>query len=132
MRGILRLYPPVKVIGKSFKHCKVIVVPDQSMKLSDIIRRFIRGEALPVSKEGFYAEGHGDLEKMSKDDLSVLHERRIALRERSIKEKAEADAKAKAEADAAYEAAINSRVEQEISRRATADRPGGPVLTSTS
>lgn len=119
MRGILRLYPPVKVIGKSFKHCKVIVVPDQSMKLSDIIRRFIRGEALPVSKEGFYAEGHGDLEKMSKDDLSVLHERRIALRERSIKEKAEADAKAKADADAAAKAifddAVNKAVESRLS-----------------
>lgn len=119
MRGTLRLYPPVKVIGKSFKHCKVIVVPDQSMKLSDIIRRFIRGEALPVSKEGFYAEGHGDLEKMSKDDLSVLHERRIALRERSIKEKADADAKAKADADAAAKAifddAVNKAVESRLS-----------------
>lgn len=117
MKGTLRLYPPVKVTGKSFKHCKVIVVPDQSMKLSDIIRRFIRGEALPVSKEVFYAEGHGDLEKMSKDDLSVLYERRIALRERSIKEKADADAKAKADADAAAKAIFDDAVTKAVESR---------------
>lgn len=127
-----RLYPPVKVTGKSFKGVKVITVPDQSMSLADILKRFIRKESLPVAREGFYSEELGDVEKMQKQDLSVIHDRGIELRDRMAKEKADAAAKAKADADAAYEAGIQARVDQEISRRTSADRPGGPVLTSTS
>lgn len=117
MKGVLRLYPPVKVIGKSFKGCKVITVPNQSMGLAEILQRFIRQESLPVSREGFYATGQGDLEKMAREDLSVLHERTTEFRERYHKALADKAAKDKAEADAKAEAAINARVEAEIASR---------------
>lgn len=119
MAGVTRLYPPVKVTGKSFKGVKVITVPDQSMSLADILKRFIRKESLPVAREGFYSEELGDVEKMQKQDLSVIHDRGIELRDRVAKERADAAAKAKADADAAAKAifddAVNKAVESRLS-----------------
>lgn len=114
----LRLYPRIQVRGKSFKGCKVHVVPDQSMTLADILKRFIRKESLPVAKEGFYAEDLGDIEKMQRDDLSVIHERTAEARDKlrdaeaseAAKKKAEDDAKAKAEFDLAVSKAVESRL----------------------
>lgn len=106
--ALLRLYPPVKVIGQDFSKCKVLTVPGQSLTLREILARFVRRESLPVSKDGFYSEDLGDIEKMAKEDISVNQERIRALK--SALKKAEK----KAEAE-----------------RREADRPGGPVLAST-
>jgi len=59
----LRLYPPVKVTGQSFKNVKRIVLPSQSMTLREIIKRFIRKESLPIEKDGIYEDRYEDLEK---------------------------------------------------------------------
>lgn len=72
---VVRLYPPVKVIGKSFVNAKRTVVPNQSMSLREIVKRFVRRESLPLSKEGTFEDRYGDLEKLSKEDITVQMDR---------------------------------------------------------
>jgi len=71
----IRLYPKVAVKGQDFTKCKVVVIPSQSMTLRDIIQRFVRGEKLPLQKDGFYDENSGDLEKFVRQDLTDQFER---------------------------------------------------------
>lgn len=71
----MRLYPTVVVQGKSFVNSKRVVVPMQSMRLQEIVRRFVRRESLPVSKEGIYNDEHDiDLEKIMDEDFTVQEE----------------------------------------------------------
>lgn len=69
------LYPKIVVKGQSFKGVKVTVVPNQSMSLQQILKRFIKKESLPLSKEGFYEDRYDyDLEKVQTEDLVVKDE----------------------------------------------------------
>lgn len=71
----MRLYPVMTIEGQSFKGVKKHVVPNQSMTLHEIIRRFIKREALPVSHEGTYEDRYDyDLEKLANEDLTVKDE----------------------------------------------------------
>lgn len=92
---MIRLYPQVVVKGQSFVGVKEHVVPMQSMTLREIIRRFVRKEALPISHEGTYNDEYEyDLEKLAKEDLTVREEVLA-----TVKAQAEAlDIKAKEEA----------------------------------
>lgn len=104
----VRLYPLVKVQGKKFTGVVRSVVPNQSMSLREIIKRFVRRESLPVSHEGIYSEGHGDLEKLSRRDISEIFDDGRDLRARMRKfEKDEKErlAKEKKERIAAKKAA---------------------------
>jgi len=76
----MRLYPNVPVAGQSFIDVKVVTVPNQSLSLREIIKRFIRNEALPLEKEGIYEERMGDLEKFAREDITVRHERAAAMK----------------------------------------------------
>lgn len=76
----LRMYPKVAIVGLDLSAEPVVVVPNQSMSLREILRRFVRKESLPVSQEGIYEERMGDLEKMSKEDIVIRHERAAAFR----------------------------------------------------
>lgn len=70
LNNISVLYPTArKASRKSFIGVKRQTVPNQSMSLAEIVRRFIRREPLPVSHEGFYESRFGDLEKLSKADI---------------------------------------------------------------
>lgn len=87
-----------------------MVVPDQSMGLKEIIKRFIRKESLPIQKQGFYEDRFGDLEKMANEDIVVQLERAKEIgdylaRAKAHMDKVEADkaAAAKIEADKAAE-----------------------------
>lgn len=71
---MIRLYPNVKVQGQSFVNVKRCTVPNQSMGLREIIKRFVRRESLPIMNEGVYEERYGDLEKMAKSDITEQHE----------------------------------------------------------
>jgi len=109
----MRLYPDRKVVGQDFSNEKVTVVPNQSMSLKEILRRFIKRESLPVEKQGVYAEGFGDLEKMMHEDFTQVEERveelkkKVSDGKKKSSEKAAAKAKAEAEpkADPAGETA---------------------------
>lgn len=115
----VRLYPPVKVIGKSFKNSVRHTVPMQSMSLREIVKRFVRRESLPQFKEGMYEDRFGDLEKLKKEDLVVQYERLEELRsqlkamKKRIEDK-EQEAKAAAEKfeEEKLQEAINKRAQQ--------------------
>jgi len=67
----------------------------QSMSLREIIRRFIRKEALPIERQGIYEDRFEDLEKLGKQDITVQMERAEDLREKI--DTAEKKVKARAE-----------------------------------
>lgn len=70
-----RLYPKRPIKGQSFKGVKKHVVPNQSMTLQQILNRFIKHEALPIVKEGYYADQQDiDLEKLPTEDITVREE----------------------------------------------------------
>lgn len=48
---------------------KKLTVPDQSMDLKEILRRFVRNEPVAVGREGVYVESEDDLEKVAHLDL---------------------------------------------------------------
>lgn len=81
------LYPSRTEKGQSFKGVKRYAVPNQSMTLQEILRRFIRKESLPVAKEGVYEERFGDLEKLSKKDITEQFEVVEELKQVSRKKK---------------------------------------------
>jgi hypothetical protein len=77
----IRLYSPVKVPGKSFVNTPVLAQPNQSLTLRQIIQRYVRGQPLPVtSNEGLYETRFGDLEKLSREDITVQMERAAELK----------------------------------------------------
>lgn len=105
MANVIRLYPEVKVPGKSFKHVKRCTVPNQSMSLREIVRRFVRRESLPLYNEGLYEERFGDLEKISKTDMVEQFEIIADLKAKIAAYNDRIKAVAKAKADAAAKAA---------------------------
>lgn len=78
----IMLYPTaLKFKRKKQEFGKKQTVPNQSMSLQEIIKRFIRKEALPLEKEGVYEERFGDLEKLSREDITVRRERAAQLKD---------------------------------------------------
>lgn len=72
---MIRLYPKQTIVGQSFAKVKKTVVPNQSLTLHQILKRFIKNEPLPVSKEGTYSDTQDiDLEKFYSEDITVRHE----------------------------------------------------------
>jgi len=73
--------PRIKPMDKQFfSKTKNMVVPNQSMTLREIIKRFTRREALPIQKTGVYESRFGDLEKLSREDITVRMETAETLR----------------------------------------------------
>lgn len=71
-----------EVKGQSYKDQPIVVVPNQSMSIQEIWRRFTRREAVPAEKEGIYTDKLGDLEKLRDADITVRHERAATLKEK--------------------------------------------------
>lgn len=95
----MHLYRPVKVIGQDYSKVKLLTVPNQAMTLQEIIKRFTRRESLPIERQGVYAEGFGDLEKMSNADITVQHDE-IARLKKVVATGKEREKKAKESASA--------------------------------
>lgn len=100
----IRLYPDVKVQRQSFKGTKRLTVPNQSMSLREILRRFVKREALPVMREGVYEDRMEDLEKLAKADPVIQMEKA-----QEWKEKGDAMKKAAAEKAAKERAAFEEQ-----------------------
>lgn len=89
---------PQPSIGMSFDGPS-LVVPDQSMKLEEILARFTRGETVALGREINYHESEDDLEKVSRMDLvdkeeyiGKLHQTQLNF-EKQEKRKAEKERK---------------------------------------
>lgn len=59
-----------RTVTYDFSKSKVMTVPNQSLTLKDILKRFIRKEALPIEHQGFYETRFGDLGKVKDMDLT--------------------------------------------------------------
>lgn len=91
--------------GISFKKVKRVTLPNQCMSLREIIKRFVRHEALPVLQEGVYEDRFGDLEKLAKADITeqleeadrlknVVSDYVVSQKKKAAEEKAKAAAAA--------------------------------------
>lgn len=98
--------------GESFEGQPVLVVPNQSLSLQDIIERFTRGEAVPVGNDVNFHDSDDDIEKIRHMDLvdreefmnslERIQERYKEFEQRKAKEQAEkiaAETRAKIEAE---------------------------------
>lgn len=110
------------------------VVPDQSLSLKEILKRFVRHEALPIGNNASFGNGQDpegdsplniDLEKAAHWDLVERQEfkqkvedmqRQYESQEKSKREKAHAEKVAKDKAE------IESRIQAEVEKR-TKNRP---------
>lgn len=102
------LYPKRPIKGQSFKGVKRQTLPNQSMSLQEIIKRFVKRESLPVVKDAVYEDRYDyDLEKLAKEDITVQHEVISTLKERIKAYEAEIDA------DNASKAAKQKAIEDE-------------------
>lgn len=123
----LVLYPKVPRKALDFSKVKSVTVPDQSMSLAEIIRRFVRKESLPVLKEGVYEDRFGDLEKLANEDIVVQLDRAAEIsdwlrkaeerQKRLDKEKADAAAaaaKVLADRQAKLDALLDSKVTEPV------------------
>jgi len=109
----LALYPDRPTVKKqSFKGCKIVTVPSQNMRLREIITRFIRREALPVMHEGVYSTRMGDLEKLSKEDITVQMERVEELKANI----AEGQKRVKDAEDARVQAEVKRKADEQAAR----------------
>lgn len=71
----MRYYPEVPREPQSFVGVKKCVLPNQSMTLQEIIRRFVKKESLPIEMQGVYNDSYDyDLEKLGKADITVREE----------------------------------------------------------
>lgn len=100
MYNTARLYPVVARRRQDFTGVKRVTIPNQTMGLKEMFKRYVRREPLPLEKEGIYVESDYDLEKVAKMDrvdqdeiLSEMKAKSEAL-EAQIKEE---DSKIKAE-----------------------------------
>lgn len=124
----IRVVYDVPVKGQSFKGTKRCTVPNQSMSLREIVRRFIRRESLPVSKEGVFEERFGDLEKLSKQDIVIQMDKVAELKGQIAdfekREKARRD-KVVADKLAADKADFEKRVQEAAASKAIVSPEGG-------
>lgn len=76
---------------------KKAVVPNMSMSLEEILRRFTRGEKLAIGNDGNFDDGDDDLEKISHMDMvdreefadKLKHTRQAWEKQEKQKQKAE-------------------------------------------
>lgn len=116
-KRVVRLYPTVKVKGQSFKNVKKVTVPNQSMTLKEILKRFIRKESLPVNQEGIYEDRMGDLEKLDKmdivDKMEIVDEIKSDMEKVKTHRQKEAKKKADEEQQKATEAMRQKIIEEQ-------------------
>lgn len=82
--------------GYSFKGAPKLTVPNQSMTLREIIRRFTRKEPLAIQKEGFYETRFGDIDALARMDITEKIEAIDAIRQYANRAKQLLDEKDKA------------------------------------
>lgn len=70
----LVLYNPRPNVAQDTKGWKKFTIPNQSMTLQEILRRFVKREPLPLEHEGTFYDGEYDLEKLSKADRTEQDE----------------------------------------------------------
>lgn len=115
MYNTARLYPVVARRRQDFTGVKRVTIPNQTMSLKEMFKRYVRREPLPLEKKGIYVESDYDLEKVSKmdrvDQEEIYNEMKAKtdsleakIREEDSKIKSEKKRKKEAERAAAAQA----------------------------
>jgi len=117
---MIRLYPKTRPQELSLLNKEVQVIPDQSLSLHTIIRKYTKGEKINVATvDAFYNdEGDEDLEKIRHSDLLDVRDRYLDSKQKFEKLKAENQAKAEAEAKKLFDEKIESIVNERLSQKA--------------
>lgn len=102
-----------------------LTVPDQTMSLTEILRRYVRGEPITTGREPIYEsdfeyEGGGINPKTL--DISEVHEMKRKNSEYLIKTKKEEDEKSKKSRDEALRERYRLEFEAETKKKATASQ----------
>lgn len=80
---MVKLYNSRPIVGQSFKGEKRETLPKQAMSLREILRKFVRREALPAfHSDGVYETRFGDLEKLGTMDMHDQFEHAASLRDK--------------------------------------------------
>lgn len=112
----IMLYPSVPRVRR-VKFGKSKTVPNQAMSLREMLRRFVRREALPVEKEGVYVESEYDLEKIPFMDRTEQDAILAEQKEKTAKAKAKVDKFRKDEADRAIAEEVAKRKAEEAKKQ---------------
>lgn len=122
----IALYSPRAVVGESFKGQPRLTVPSQSLSLREILRRFVRREPLPTSRDGIYEERFGDIEKIAHMDiveqLAFAEDLKSKVAAFNDREKVRLEKEAE-EAEAARLADIEAKVEARLQAQAREGKP---------
>lgn len=101
------------------KFGKPVTVPNQSMSLAEIIKRFTRGESLPVDhNEGTYETRFGDLDALKRMDVTERMDVLEDVREYSAKSKTLLD-----ERDAAEKLRLEKEEQEKLQRILDSQKP---------
>lgn len=115
---MIQLYNPRPVKAQSFAGAKRLTVPKQSLSLAEIVKRFVRREALPVGvKEGIYETRFGDLEKLSMMDIhdQLEHAAELKAQVEAFNQRSKAQAeKDAADAKAAEALEVENRIKAAV------------------
>lgn len=112
MKYLSKSHPePAK--GISFKGIKKMVQPNQSLSIREILKRFTRGEPLPIgNKSPQFYEGDDDLEKVRHMDLVDREE--FIGKMKNVQKDYQKQEKDKAEKLAAEQAAAKKAKQERI------------------
>lgn len=110
------LYPSVPRVRKTDVG-KKRTIPNQAMSLREMLKRFIRREALPVEKKGVYIETPYDLEKIPHMDRTEQEEILTEMKEKTAKAKAKVDKFKKEQAEKALAAEVEKLKAEEAKRQ---------------
>jgi len=115
--------PPVSEGQKGGR--KKQVVPNQAMSLEEILKRFVRNEALPIGREALYHEGEDDLSKL--DDMDPVDKKEYADRQRQVQREFKEQErvkreKAKAKIEAEERSKIAAKMAQEMADKMAASK----------
>lgn len=101
-----------------------LTVPDSAMSLAEILRRFVRNEAVPVGREMVFHESDDDLDKIAHSDLTeraeFVERQKETQREFDRQEKRKASARRKK-----LEEEERSKIREELAKSAPPAR--GPA-----
>lgn len=108
---------PAPSKGADFSKEKSQVVPDQSLTLKEILERFTRNEALPISHPVEYHESDDDLEKVQHMDLVDREEYINTLKRTQRNFEAQEQKKAKQKAEK-IEAEERKKIAEKLKKEA--------------
>lgn len=110
------LYPVVPRV-RQVNIGKKRTLPNQAMSLREMLKRFIRREALPVERKGVYIETEYDLEKIPHLDRTEQDEILTEMKAKTAKAKEKLDKRQKEDQEKAIAAEIEKQKAEDAKKQ---------------